>query len=1154
MRTIIFRASILASLLTAISLAGVVSSNSDAGRPKLKQTQNSAPHKRAGRKLLPLNHRSPRAAHKVLIPSDDKGLQQILSSRLARRARKFGAYTLLEVSDEAIARMDAATLERARLRDDFDLVMIKRGEIDTTGPEPQIAAELRQPASLPRSLHLVQLFGPPTPDSLRALKATGAKIISYVPNNAYLVWATTAQIERLHALLQSGELLQWDGPYHPAYKLDPAINLDSYGQVATSIQILDTPESSETIARIKSLSDQVLMDEYSAAGVVHIKVRAQSSKLKDVALMADVLAIEPWAEIHPMDERASQIAAGQLSTETVNNIQIARPTAPGYLAFLNSLGFNSDFDFAVDVGDTGLDQGSADAAKVHPDFLNTSGASRIAYLHDFSGDSHPTDPTVLPAHDTAGHGTLNASIIGGFNDKSGSAFADSLGFRFGLGVAPFVQVGASKVFDDDGDFTNATYATYISAAYRAGARISSNSWGACDDIFCNLYADDSAIFDSLVRDADPDTFGNQGMTIIFSAGNDGDRIAQSVSIPSTAKNVISVGASENFRSSDTDGCGVTGSEADNAQDIVGFSAGGPTQAGSAKPDLVAPGTHIQGAATQDKFFASKPTRELGVCNRFWPIGQTLYTWSSGTSHSAPIVAGGAALAFQWLRTQMGAEPSPALVKAFILNSTSYVTGRLGGDNLPGAHQGWGLLNLARMFEATDRIIYDQSPDRTFTQSGGAAFETTGVISDPSKEFRVMLVWTDPPGNAATNAPYVNQLNLEVVVGGVVYSGNNFQGQYSKRGGQADFVNNVQGVRLPTGTTGPFVVRVKPTIIAGDGVPGNGIDLDQDFALVVTNGRETAVPVLAVQPNGDVSQGVTVLHSDGKSDASVIPGETAKISVTVSNLSQSAAATINAAILLITSNGRTDGQGNNSLSVVQPGGTATNSVPFEIPIPSSLRCGSVAQMDLQLDTTVGRFTLPVRVQVGRADGATVELLNDDVDSASVKWKLKKFDRNSATANSGAQSYHTVDPGKEDKDNLQATLLLKKPLSIPENAGHVRLSFFHIFNFEPGYDGGVLEISDDGGETWKDAGALIITGGYDGKVTEASSNPLGTRFAWTARGRAGVFSQVVVNLDDYAGKRIKLRFIAGFDNAAGILDGYSGWYIDDIRITATMYACR
>ena len=74
-----------------------------------------------------------------------------------------------------------------------------------------------------------------------------------------------------------------------------------------------------------------------------------------------------------------------------------------------------------------------------------------------------------------------------------------------------------------------------------------------------------------------------------------------------------------------------------------------------------------------------------------------------------------------------------------------------------------------------------------------------------------------------------------------------------------------------------------------------------------------------------------------------------------------------------------------------------------------------------------------------------------------------------------------------------------------------------------------------------------------MTAASSNPLGSRFAWTSRGVPGVFSQVVINLDDFVGQRVRLRFQAGFDEATGILDGYKGWFIDDIRVTATPFAC-
>lgn len=1156
MKSFTLRISLAASLLILLSLVGALPTRSDSARTQLDKSPDQARPHRAQTGAKPLSYRSPGATHKLMLPADDPELEQrLVSDRVVRKLKKYKAYSIAEVGDADLSSLDAATLERATVRDDLNLILLKRGQLDTTGPAPIIAEGLRQAETSSRALHLVQLFGPPTTDSVQAITATGATIVGYVPNNTYLVWATKAQRQKLHAMQSASgsTVIQWDGQYHPAYKLDPHINVESVEQLSVSVEILDSPEADSSVALVKSIANKVLMKELRATGAVHIKILAEAYKLKELAKAADVLAIERWSPMKLMDEAADQIVAGALSFETVNNIQVSHPTAPGYLAFLNSVGFNSNFDFAVDVGDTGFDIGSTDATKMHPDFLDAAGGARVAYLHDFTNDFHQNDPTILPAHDALGHGTINASIIGGFNNKSGSAFTDALGFHYGLGVAPFARIGASKLFPDSNNSANFSYSEFIAAAYQAGARMSNNSWGACDtaNSFCNLYTDDTQIFDGLVRDADASTPGNQGMTILFASGNDGDINSPSVAVPGTAKNIITVGISENVRGEGTDGCGVRNADADNAQDVVFFSGYGPVQDGRAKPDLVAPGSHIEGAASQDKVYAAALNRDLGVCNKYFPAGQTLYTWSSGTSHSTPIVTGAAALAYQWLRTTLGTEPSPALIKALILNSTSYMNGAFGGDSLPGGHQGWGLLNIGRMFESTSRILLDESPSRIFSDSGGAPVEASGIIADSSKEFRAMLVWTDAPGSASTNAPYVNQLNIEVVVGGVVYSGNHFSGQYSTASGQKDFTNNVQGIRLPVGTTGPFIIRVRPTLIAGDGVPGNNSPLDQDFALVVTNANETAVPVLAVESAGDVSAGVTVQHSNGTTDSSLIAGESAKLVVTVRNLSPNMAATIQAASLSLSGS-----QGSSTFGDIAAGQTGTNAAPFQIQIPSGLRCGSVATLQLQLDTNAGHFTLPVRAQVGRPStpgGPAQTLLFDDVDNSSIKWKMKGgFGVVSGVAKSGTMSFHIVDAGKQTNDSQFSQLFTKKGFVIPANAGQVRLSFFHIFNFEPGYDGGALEISADDGD-YQDAGSLILVGGYDGKVTEASNNPLGSRFAWTARGRPGVFSQVVVDLSEFAGKRVRLKFVAGFDDATGIADGYTGWYIDDIQVSAVMYSC-
>ncbi|HKQ08658.1 MAG TPA: S8 family serine peptidase [Blastocatellia bacterium] len=1158
MKAFWLKSSLVTVLLLLVAVVGALPTRSDSGQQKPKLVVEQPSQKRGAATATPLAYRSPGARHKLVIPNADRELQQALQdAHVIAKARRFNAYSVVEVSSETLDRLAPQALERAQLRDDLNLVMLKRGQIDTTGQEPVVADDLRQTAGAAHALRLVQLFGPPTPEALAAVRSTGVRVVGYVPNNAYLVWGSTAQINRLGALRQRGDVVQWDGPYHPAYKIDPHIKLDSIAQTGMTVTVLDTPEAEATVARIKSASRAVLMPEYRTEGKLHVKVLTEALNVKAWAQLPDVLGIEPWSEPHPMDERANQIAAGQLTNETVNNVFFSRPSAPGYLAFLNSLGFTSDFNFAIDISDTGFDIGSDDPAKMHADFTDAAGLSRIAYLADFSGDAH-----TATTHDPEGHGTINASIAAGFNNKAGTAYNDASGYSYGLGAAPFARLGISKVFKDNGSFGQFSYGDLLANAYRSGARISSNSWGACnlDNGFCNLYSDDCATYDYLVRDTDPLQDGNQGMVILFAAGNDGDNgdKAASVAIPGSAKNTIAVGLSENVRgsASERDGCGLSQVSADNAQDVVFFSGFGPIQDGRAKPDLVAPGSHITGAASQDPIYDAANPNNLGVCDKYYPTGQKLYTWSSGTSHSTPLVAGAAALAFQWLRGQLSHDPSPAMVKALLLNSTSYLGGNFGNDSLPGPHQGWGLLNIGRMFEATDRVLYDQSPDRTFTQSGGAPFEITGVISDPTKEFRVMLAYTDAPGAEFSNAPFVNQLNLEVVIGGVVYQANNFNGQYSQAGGTVDFLNNTQGVRLPAGTTGPFVIRVKPTLIAGDGVPNSGGALDQDFALVVSNGHEAGVPVLAIDNTGDVSAGVSVKHSNNATDAALIPGEQAQITVTIANQSATTAADVTGASLSLTVGNQTVNAAlaGDAIGMIAPGASKSSSAPFALQIPSALRCSSVAQLQLEVNTGAGKYKLPVRIRAGRASGTATTILDDDVDGGNVKWKMKKgFETTTRFAHSGTMSYHVVDPGKSENDALNALLFTKKSFNIPSNLGSVRLSFYHIFNFEPGFDGGILELSSDNGETWIDLGSRMLVGGYDGKVTSASSNPLGSRFAWTARGKAGVFSQVIVNLDDFVGQRIKLRFQAGFDEATGVLDGYQGWFIDDIRITATPFAC-
>lgn len=116
-------------------------------------------------------------------------------------------------------------------------------------------------------------------------------------------------------------------------------------------------------------------------------------------------------------------------------------------------------------------------------------------------------------------------------------------------------------------------------------------------------------------------------------------------------------------------------------------------------------------------------------------------------------------------------------------------------------------------------------------------------------------------------------------------------------------------------------------------------------------------------------------------------------------------------------------------------------------------------------------------------------------------------------------------------------------LPVNASHyTTLSFWHRFNTEDGWDGGVVEVSTNGGTTWSDLGSKMTSGKYNGSLGTGSNNPIGGRAAFT--GLINSFMKTTINLSSYAGQTIKIRFrFASDDNTA---PAGGGWYVDDILL--------
>lgn len=911
-------------------------------------------------------------------------------------------------------KLSAENVERERtqdrvLVDNTDDILLNVGTINVSAAkQEQPVGEKMLKTSAEKfegkRMHLVRFNGPIKSAWVDLLKSKDASIVDYIPHYTYLVWVDAAAIRRLKAESRNAASpIEWDGEYKPEHRIMPTAYLDSKNERAGlrsdrfEVQLFkDDVANDRTMSLVESLRTSDVVGKQEIRHYVNFVVGLDIDGIKKLAERPDVISIHPYIEPKKLDERQNLILRGNLTG--------SEPTPGDYLAYLLGRGFTqAQFDasnFSVDVTDSGI--GNADPANENQFLLrrlgDPAGTSRVVYSRL---EGTPNAGSSLAGCD--GHGNINATIIGGYVPTGGiftmSPHADPSGYRYGLGVAPFVKVGSSVIFDPD-SYTNPNVSNLQARAYNDGARISSNSWGADT---AGAYTSSSQSFDFLVRDAQlpgspHPTAGNQEMVIIFAGGNAGPGVG-TLGSPGSAKNTITVGASENVHPfGGADRCGFPDSDADSTDDMIGFSSRGPTSDGRIKPDIVLPGTHVTGGAAQNVLaspvsgtgtaltcFTGNGTGVCGgVGNLFFPASQQWYTASSGTSHSTPAIAGLAALIRQHLINNAliggsagnGTAPSPAMTKALMMNTASFMDGTGANDNLPSSNQGMGRANLDNYFDvfAQANIVRDQRAEDTFTDSGQER-TFSGTIPDNSKPFRVTLAYSDAPGNTTGDA-FVNNLDLEVVVGGVTYKGNRFSKGNSVEGGSADIRNNVESVFIPAGVTGNFLVRVKATNIAGDGLPANADSTDQDFALVVWNGQSAAAAVI----NGG---GTAITAESCAINGAIDPNETVTINFDLSNVGT--AGTTNVVATLLATGGVSSPSGPQSYGALAAGGsavtraftfTATTDCGEQLLATFQLQDGATNLGNATFDFTTGVLTPPSAAS-GSTGNITTAIPDEDV---------------------------------------------------------------------------------------------------------------------------------------------------------------------------------
>ena len=690
-------------------------------------------------------------------------------------------------------------------------------------------------------------------DVMEIIHILGVTLISFVPENAFIVYANCSLLWQLENI--DINRLKWIGPYEPAYTI--AFNTSDVSNdepLILSIELADIADVEVTIEAIRSMSvEMISRDVTRLERLCVLTGYFMPYSIPVISRLPNVLYIEHSGMPQLNGERGCQLVADHV-TNGGSELQ-----GPGYLDFLSSHGFNDrPFDFVVDITDSGLNSGDITSPHLQNEFKDENGESRIEYCIRVSDDDVHFPVENHDIQDCNGHGTLAASVIAGFkpngNMTSHNLFMtsqnlfdnlpfDKDGYQYSLGIAPFVRIGSTQIFTGrDARFTFPNLVTIIDHAYSKGALVSSQSWGSPPSLCHGIYDISSQIFDSLVRDARPEfavsggEVGNQEMVIAFSAGNVPRGYRTICNAGAAAKNTITVGSSDSFFT-DVDGLCPPGDPRDVS---LTFASLGPCEDNRVKPDLVAPGYQIFGLTSNSDCY-----NFFDFCNAtLQPANQKLrYTRNVGTSFAVPFVSGASALLMEWFQMHgwvaENKRPSPAMIKAFLMNSAKFLTG-IGASSLPSVLQGMGRLDIrSALLNTTKFVLVDQSV--LFTKPG-LFYHVNARMSDPSQATRITLVWTDAPAAPFTRRALVNDLHLLIKSQGMFFRGNMFNGPYSiptefDRSRSFDNINNVESVILPPNLgilSRDIEIYVTAAVIAGDGVPGNDHMMDQDFALVGCN--------------------------------------------------------------------------------------------------------------------------------------------------------------------------------------------------------------------------------------------------------------------------------------------------------------------------------
>jgi len=550
---------------------------------------------------------------------------------------------------------------RVKLLPDTNILEVGSYRIDIEKAPPKVPPNLQVPKKLEKTWphHLIQLAGPPTEEWIRVVEEQGLDVVEPISAYGLFIVGSPEQVNNIKDL----SFIEWVGPFKPAYRIAP--NLEGLKGPIEHLGIGVYPYSEMDGLKdlLSTLGAEIIRERRMPAtyggefGLVLAKVDAKN---------LTKLAAFPW--VRWLEYRPPMTTFGERETQILaENLDGVPPpaTAPitGYQAWLTGLGL-SGAGLTVAICDTGIDANANNNAIGHTDLRG-----RQTAFVDYTGGMVTTD--------TNGHGTNVAGIAVG-NAATGQLEGAAPGnFLWGQGVSPQANYIAQNFLLSS---PQPSTITLIRDATTNGAQVMNNSWGV-DNSGGTGYSAGARTIDLAVRDPNNTAAALEYLVIVCAAGNEGGN-NNTISNPHESKNDIVVGNSLTSRPG--------GFPSDDIRGIAGTSGRGPAADGRILPDVVAPGTNVSAALSRTSALA--PIAGTGVPDPMNPANLIdRYIFMTGTSQATPHVSGVCALLIEWWRVRTGGRnPSPALLKALLINGAEDLTG---GQN-------WRCLNRTSADKAT----------------------------------------------------------------------------------------------------------------------------------------------------------------------------------------------------------------------------------------------------------------------------------------------------------------------------------------------------------------------------------------------------------------------------------------------------------------------